>query len=199
MWLSQESSSQIFQIDCEVDTGASCNILPLYKAKALFGENLKLGKPTVNLKGYNDSLVENLGSCIVYLYHGNKMYRVLCEVADSKGHMILGRKQALVMEYVSFPEIQKPTVHAKTDRSIKTLVEEPAKTTNGPVIPRVQKCTDPVVPVIQSRTQEKITINRKTHSLPTTKDYLLQEYADVFQGIGTLPGGPYRIQLKEGC
>ena len=58
--LSQESSSQIFQIDCKVDTSASCNILPLYKAKALFGNNLKLGKPTVNLKGYNDSTVENL-------------------------------------------------------------------------------------------------------------------------------------------
>ena len=45
---------------------------------------MKLGKPTVNLKGYNDSPVGNLGSCIVYLYHGNKMYRVLCEVADTK-------------------------------------------------------------------------------------------------------------------
>ena len=78
LWLSQEPSLQIFQINCEVDTGVSCNILPLYKAKALFGENLKLGKPTVNLKGYNDSPVENLGSYIVYLYHGNKMYRVLC-------------------------------------------------------------------------------------------------------------------------
>ena len=197
LWISQESSSQIFQIDCEVDTGASCNILALYKAKALFGEDLKLGKPTVNLKGYNDSQVGKLGSCIVYLYHGNRMYRVLCEVADSKGHMILGRKQALVMEYGSFPEIQKPAVQAKTDRSIKTLVEKPLKSTNGPVIPRIQKCTDPVVPVIQKRTQERITINGKTHSLPTTKDYLLQEYADVFQGIGTLPGGPYRIQLKE--
>ena len=65
--------------------------------------------------------------------------------------MILGRTQALVMEYVSFPEIQKPAVQAKTDRSIKALVEEPVKTTNGPVIPRVQKCTDPVVPVIQKR------------------------------------------------
>jgi len=72
--ISQESSSQIFQINCEVDTGASCNILPLHKAKALFGEDLKLGKPTVNLKGYNHSPVENLGSCIVYLYHGNKVF-----------------------------------------------------------------------------------------------------------------------------
>ena len=107
-------SSQIFQIDCEVDTGASCNILPLYKAKALFGDDLKMGKPTGNLKGYNDSPVENLGSCIMYLYHGNRRYRALSR-----------------------------------------------------------------------------------HLLPTTKDYLLQEYADMFQSIGTLPGGPYRIQLKE--
>ena len=36
--------------------------------------------------------------------------------------MILGRKQTLIMEYVNFPEIQKPAVQAKTDRSIKTLV-----------------------------------------------------------------------------
>ena len=72
------------------------------------------------------------------------------------------------------------------------------KTTNGPVIPRVQKCIDPVVPAIQKRTREGITIDGKTHSLTMTKDYLLQEYADVFQGIGTLPGGPYRIQLIEG-
>ena len=49
-WLSQESSSQIFQIDCEVDTGASCNILLFYKAMTLFGNDLKLGKPTVNLR-----------------------------------------------------------------------------------------------------------------------------------------------------
>ena len=93
------------------------------------------------------------------------MYRVLCEVADSKGHMILGRKQALVMEYVSFPEIQKPAVQGK-------------------------------VPEIQKRTQERITINGKTHSLPTTKDYLLQEYANVFQGIGTLLCLSYPVKRR---
>ena len=110
--------------------------------------------------------------------------------------MILGRKQEL--EYVSFDEIQKPALQSKTAVSIKTFMVEPAKTTNGPVIPRVQKCTGPVVPAIQKRTQERITINRKTHPLPTTKDYLLPEYADLFQGIRTLPGVLYCIQLKEG-
>ena len=35
------------------------------------------------------------------------------------------------------------------------------------------------------------------NSLPNTKEYLLKEYVDVFQGIGTLPGGPYHIRLKQ--
>ena len=33
--------------------------------------------------------------------------------------------------------------------------------------------------------------------MPTTKEYILHEYADVFRGVGTLPGGPYHIQLKD--
>lgn len=101
--------------------------------------------------------------------------------------MILGRKQALVMEYVSFPKIQEPAVQAKTGMPVKTVKEEAVKSTYGPVIPRVQERTDPVAPVIQEQTWERITINSKTHSLPTTKDYLLQEHHDLFQGIGTLP------------
>ena len=41
--------------------------------------------------------------------------------------------------------------------------------------------------------KSSITINGKTHPLPTTKEYILHEYADVFKGVGTLPGGPYHI------
>ena len=44
--------------------------------------------------------------------------------------------------------------------------------------------------------KSSITINGKTHPLPTTKEYILHEYADVFKGVGTLPGGPYHIKLK---
>ena len=68
---------------------------------------------TVNLKGYNDSPVENLGSCSVYFNHGKRTYKVSFEVTDSKGHMILGRQQALLMGYVSFPEIQQPVVRSR--------------------------------------------------------------------------------------
>ena len=43
--------------------------------------------------------------------------------------------------------------------------------------------------------KNSITIDGKTHLLPTNKEYILHEYADVFKGIGTLPGGPYHIKL----
>ena len=33
--------------------------------------------------------------------------------------------------------------------------------------------------------------------MPTTKEYILHEYADVFKGVGTLLGGPYHIKLKD--
>ena len=36
-----------------------------------------------------------------------------------------------------------------------------------------------------------------THQLPTTKGYLLKEFAGVFKEIGTLSGGEYHMQLKE--
>ena len=29
------------------------------------------------------------------------------------------------------------------------------------------------------------------------KEYILKEYHDIFKGVGTLPGGPYHIRLKE--
>ena len=64
-----KESLQIFPIDYDVNTEASCNILPLYKAKTQVGENIQLGPSTVHLRGHNDRPVKNHGSCIVFLYH----------------------------------------------------------------------------------------------------------------------------------
>ena len=188
LWLSKEPSTQVFCISCEVDTGASCNILPLYKAKALFGKNLVLHPPTVSLKGYNDAPVDNLGSCTVYIYHGDKTTKVQCEVADSKGHMILGRQQALQIQYVQFPDISAPAVTAEPETSVKTVTSD-----------QEQHVSEPVRPDMQEITSSSITISGRTHQLPTTKGYLLKEFKDVFTGVGTLPGGPYHIQLKQDC
>ena len=45
--------------------------------------------------------------------------------------------------------------------------------------------------------ESSISINGKTHPLPTTKEYILHEYTDVFKGVGTLLGDPSHIKLKD--
>ena len=138
------------------------------------------------------------------------------------GPIILGRAQAKAMGYVKFPKIKCPhtfTMHPTTSKkicTIKTLMPETA-TSSPPTdsvgtIPRVyvhksestkatqakqsKQTTEPVVPQIKWNT-DSIELNGKIHNLPITKDYMLKEYSDVFKGIGTLPGGPYHIRLKE--
>lgn len=180
LWLSELLTSQIYCIDCEVDTGADCNVIPLSKAKELFGKSLKLDPPTLQLRSYNNVPVKNFGSCFLFLYHGEHVYKVKCEVAESNGPVILGREQALKMNYVQFLAITKPV--------ISTAPAFMKKTSSVPAVA--------VAPVIKQTTSNNITIKDKTNHIPTSKEYLLKEYKDVFEGIGTLPGGPYHIQLK---
>ena len=56
----------------------------------------------MKLIGYNDSPIKSLGCIIVFLHHANEKDKVLCEVAGSNSHRILGRDQALRMKYVDF-------------------------------------------------------------------------------------------------
>ena len=60
-----------------------------------------------------------------------------------------------------------------------------SSTAHGPKSPQVSWC------------KNSVTINGKTHPFPTTKEYILHEYADVFKGVRTLPGGPCHIKLKD--
>ena len=145
------------------------------------------------------------------------------EVTDTSGLIILGRMQAKAMGYVQFPRIIKPhafqmftatlkkvctkVTHtpetsedcksknvrgtrpkgqpAQKSESNKATLEKQSKQTDEPVIPRIKW------------NQDSIELNGKVHRLPITKEYMLKEYSDIFKGIGTLPGGPYHIRLKE--
>ena len=50
------------QTDCEVDTGAGCNILLLYKVREIFKQQqLSLDQPTVYIQAFGGQTVRNLG------------------------------------------------------------------------------------------------------------------------------------------
>ena len=146
------------------------------------------------------------------------------------GVPILGRTQAKLMNYISYPEIQAPKDQEQspisansikstdyvcsletTDSSLqygKTLQSTDSLNTTPTTYQSAQeehraatraKSTTTHIPKSPqvSWCKNSVTINGKTYPLPTTKEYILHEYADVFKGIGTLPGGPYHIQLKD--
>ena len=77
-----------------------------------------------------------------------------------------------------------PTTDQTAQEEHRVATKAKSATAHGPKSPQVSWC------------KNAVTINGKTHPLPITKEYILNEYADIFKGIGILPGGPYHIKLK---
>ena len=99
------------QIDVETDTGAGCNVMPLYKVNELFGQEWlvhRLSPPTVRIKAYGDQEVKVLGSIVLYMHTSEKTNRVTWQVTNTTGVPVLGRSQAKHMNYVSYPIIHAP-------------------------------------------------------------------------------------------
>ena len=136
--------------------------------------------------------MHSLGSCVLHL-HIDKVFPTIFEVTNMKGPMILSRVQAKAMGYVQFPQIRRPhALTTFTDASRNLCIPR----TPTPKTKQTQQTTEPVLPHIKWNT-DSIQLNGKTHKLPITKEYILKEYHDIFKGVGTLPGGPYHIRLKE--
>ena len=123
----------------EIDTGARCNVMPLYKVNELFGQEWLvqwLSPPTLWIKAYSDQEVKVLGPIVLYMHTSKKTDRVMWQVKNTTGVPILGRTQAKHMNYVSYPEICAPVsqrnlkstdyVHSlePTQGSLQTAPEE---------------------------------------------------------------------------
>ena len=81
----------------------------------------------------------------------------------------------------------------ETKVNVDKLMSNQAKKTKDTVKEEVIQYVKPTVVCYK----DSIILNGKKQSLPTTKEYLMKEYKNVFSGIGTLPGVPYHVQLKE--
>ena len=164
------------------------------------------------------------------MYTSEKTDRVIWQVTKTTGVPILGRTQAKLMNYISYPKI-----HALKDQELSPVLTDSLKSTDyiyslettdsslqsGKTVQSVDSLK--TTPITDQTAQEEhraatrvksatahgpkspqvswyenaVTINGKTHPLPNTKEYILHEYAYVFKGVGTLPGGQYHIKLKD--
>ena len=163
-------------------------------------------------KAYDGQAVNGIGSIVLYMYMSEKTDKVIWQVTDTMGVPILGRAQAKLMNYVSYPKIHPPQEQSlvsqdslkSTDyfHSLKTTSQslQSTKTTQSMDSLKTTPETDQTAQeehrvATKAKTstshepksaqvswcKSSITINGKTHPLPTTKEYILHEYADVFK------------------
>ena len=157
------------------------------------------------------------------MYTSEMIDRVIWQVMDTTGVPILGRTQAKLLSYISYPKMHPPQeqspvsqdslksadyVHSlkATNHSLQSTetAQSADSLKNAPKTDQTAQEEHRAATKAKASTaheprsaQVSITINGKSHPLPTTKEYILHEYADVFKGVGTLPGGPYHKKLKD--
>ena len=157
------------------------------------------------------------------MHTNEKADRVIWQVTDTSGFPILGRTQAKLMNYISYPEIHAPQQQQSFQSpEIVSSLQTPNSTSQNlarlyrlhnlwivyrlnPNLTRnltdwskfdqtaqeehrvateakLGAAHEPKSPQV-SRCKNSITIDGKTHPLPTTKEYILHEYADVLKAL----------------
>ena len=106
--MSAASGGVIYQIECEIDSGAGCNVMPLYLHKSLFGDK-ELLPTSVQIFGYGESPVANLGACTIAIHTGNSQdpQMTTCQVTDT---LIPGRETAQKVGCIAFPDVIAPSL-----------------------------------------------------------------------------------------
>lgn len=94
LWLSSPNGGPVQQVECEIDSGAECDVMPMYTYKSSFGNKEHLLTP-VQIFGHRDSPIANIGACAITIHMGHKQpHTVTCQVTDTRGYLILGRGTA---------------------------------------------------------------------------------------------------------
>ena len=90
LWLTTQLDAWVCYFDCEFDSGAGCNVMPLYIYGSMFGN--KKPKPcTVFINGYVDSPVKNHVSCTaIHLTECQEPQKAVFQVTDTRGYLIEG-------------------------------------------------------------------------------------------------------------
>ena len=81
--LTSKFKGKHFPLEAQIDTGASCNILPLQLYKKLKVDNLveSLQESRVRLQMYNGDITPSLGTCSIMCHNGARRATLLFEVA----------------------------------------------------------------------------------------------------------------------
>ena len=131
-----------------------------------------------------------IGNTIIYLIHPDSKQptKMTFHIAPSEGSVLLSCKTSLHLGLIHYrPRLdylppQASVITSKEDHPRKTKLQ-------------VQVQKHQVITKKEDQHHNSQSNKSKPHTLITNQKQILQEYPDVFEGIGKFPGPPYHIQV----
>ena len=177
-----------------LDTCADVNLMPASMYQLVFKDPKmqKLTPSNLQVGTYTTDSVKIVGSCKFHLVHldTKKLLETSFYVAMNDGSVLLSCKTTLLLGLIQ-PRSRLDYLPPRASL-ITSSADHPKKTK---AVLHTQK-----KPVAAQRKQQEVTaqmpaVKEKGPKLITSKEMIMQQYPDVFQGIGNLLGPDCYIQL----
>ena len=205
--LKQHENRNLY-LRARLDTCTDANIMPASVYKLVFCDpNLeKLTPNKLQIGTYTSDTVKIVGTCKLYLVHPDtkKLVETIFYVATNDGSVLLSGKSTLVLDLIqsrSRLDYLPPRANLITstqDHPKKTKqVQVPAQVHSSQKLSTQSqiKAETSTTPNVQDPLQAPTMKQHKPHMIVTSKDQIMKQYPDVFDGIGKFLGPPYTIHL----
>ena len=177
-----------------LDTCADINLMPASVYQLIFKDPQmkKLTSSNLQVGTYTTDSVKIVGSCKFHLVHPDtkKLLETTFYVAMNNGSVLLSCKTTLQLGLI------QPRARLDYLLPIASLItssaDHPKKTKEVLHIQKKQVATQKEM--LEKSTQLPV-VKEKGPKLITSKEMIMQEYPDVFQGIGKFLGPDYHIQI----
>ena len=129
LWISTTATSQVHKVNVEVDTGADCNVIPVYLFSKIFGSK-RPESSDARIQAYGGMPVTTVGKCTVIIHKSDgTQTSAVFQVTHHNGHAIIGRSTSRDIGYVNLLAIECPPLSmAPITHDVQTLqqhVEQP--------------------------------------------------------------------------
>ena len=177
-----------------VDTCTDVNLMPASMYQLVFNDAKmqKLAPSKLQVGNYITDTVKIVGSCTFYLVHldTKKLIEVTFYVAMNDGSVLLFCKTTLLLGLIQ----PRPRLDYLPPRaSLITSSADHHKKTKA--VLHTQKQEVSAQTTKQEVAAQTPTAKRQVPKLITSKEMILHEYSDVFEGIGKFPGPDYHIHI----
>ena len=153
----------------------------------------KLAPSSLEIETYTTATVKIVGSCVFYLVHldTKKLMEVAFYVAMNDGSVLLSCKTTLMLHLIQ-PRTRLDYLPPRASL-ITSSADHPKKTKATLYVQKQGVSTQTIVQEVAAQTPKP---RNEAPKLTTSKDQILHEYPDVFEGIGNFPGPSCLMQFN---